>query len=269
MNKQNTNKKKTITPVSKPYMTGSMTDSTTVKSALGFLGLWLIAAFMCLIVCMIAMPNNPVLRVVLNGAVEALVLMIFWSTGANKGTDCVARSEIMYQREQSGNTVSDGERQLCFHKLKGLINGVLGTAPLLVIGLLMAFTAQRQMTGAGALPSWLSAYENRPEVHNALLSYTVVPPMTLEDICRTVIRILLMPLVSMIGSENKDGLLLLEKLSPLALLLPAFAYGFGYTRGVLARTRVHTEIAQNIKKRKHRERKERKARVARGPQQLN
>ena len=261
--------KKVITPVSKPFLRGDALDSATGKAALSFLAIWLIAVFMCLIVCLVALPDNATLRIVINLVIEGLVLMIFYASGASRGTDAVSRSEIMYQRQEAGHEVSGKDRSLCFHTLKGFVNGLIGTLPLLIPAVVLALTAQKIMTSAGTLPSWISNYQNRSEVGDALISYTVQAPMTLTDICRTAVRVLLMPLVSMVGAENKDALLLLERLSPLAMLLPAIAYGLGYTRGPMQRTRVHTEIAQNIRKRKKKERRERKARMTKDPQQLN
>ena len=81
-----------------------------------------------------------------------------------------------------------------------------------------------------------------------------------------------MPFISMCGAENKDIILIVEKLSPVLVLLPALAYGIGYLQGPAMRKRVHTEIAANRRKRMLREKRERKARIAikpKEPEQLN
>ena len=70
--------------------------------------------------------------------------------------------------------------------------------------------------------------------------------------------------------QGRSGMLLLERLSPILVLLPALAYGLGYTRGPAQRSRILTGIAEGVRKQKRREKKERKARhSSRGPEQLN
>jgi hypothetical protein len=86
-----------------------------------------------------------------------------------------------------------------------------------------------------------------------------------------IVRVAVMPFVSLVGAENRDGMLLVERLSPLLVLLPAAAYGTGYLQGRKERTKIHTGIAQSNQKRIRREKKARKARAARSrtPEQLN
>ena len=105
-----------------------------------------------------------------------------------------------------------------------------------------------------------------------MASYTETVPLTVADILRVVVRISLMPFVSMVGGSNKDLMLTLERLSPVLILLPAAAYGTGYLGGKAARTRIHSEIEENKKKKNRRERKTRTARTgsrAHAPEQLN
>ena len=122
------------------------------------------------------------------------------------------------------------------------------------------------------LPSWMDSFMRRSEISGALTAYTQSASLSFTDILRIAIRLLIMPFVSMAGTDNKDTLLLMERLSPLFLLLPAAAYGTGYLRGPSVRAGVHTEIAANNRKRISREKKERRARAERnqkGPEQLN
>ncbi len=266
------NKQKNIQPVTKPYLKGSPTDERTMKSALGFLGLLVVAAFMCFLVCSMTNFDSIVLRLLINLGVEALVLLIFFNNASGRGSDAVARGEILYQRQEKGLSFEKSERDVCFHPLKGYLVGLLGSVPLLIIAIILAVTATRQATGAGALPSWMNTYQRRTEIGDALVAYTVSAGMTLTDVTRLIIRIVLMPFVSIVGTENRDGMLLLERLSPLLVLLPTVAYGSGYLTGRSMRTRVHTEIASNNRKRARREKKAQRARRTlkpKGPEQLN
>ena len=263
---------KPVTPVVKPFLKGNPTDERTGKGAMAFFGILLIIVLMTFIVCSMITMNSGVLRILLNAAVEVLVLVILYNSAAGRGAEAVARGEILYQKQERGQPYTEGEKAVCYHPLKGYLIGLLGTLPLLVCALVLAVTAQRQTTGPGVLPGWLSSYQQRSDVGNALAAYQVQGGLGLEDALRLIVRIAVMPFVSMIGAENRDGMLLLERLSPLAVLLPACAYGTGYLQGRRERTRIHTGIAESDRRRVRRERKARKARLApkpKTPQQLN
>ena len=261
--------KKPATPVVKPFLTGKITDERTKTGALSFFGIMLMAMIMTFLVSSVINMSNDVLRAVLCIAVEVLVLFIFYSTAVGRGTEAVARGEILYQRQEKGLTFSESERAICFHPGKGYVTALLGTLPFLICGIILAVIARRQTTSAGVLPTWVSSYQRRGEIGDALVAYQSAGGLGLEDILRIIVRIAVMPFVSLVGGENRDGLLLVERLSPLLLLLPAAAYGTGYLQGRQERTRIHTGIAENNRKRARKERKARKARVAKGPEQLN
>lgn len=265
-----TAKKKTA-EIAKPFLRGAPTDENTVRLALKFFGSLLLIAFMSFIVCSMTSFDSVFLRILVNGAIEALILLILFSKGADLGTDGVARGEILYQHVQNGQPVSSGERKIPFHSCKGFLIGVCGTVPLLLPAVILALTAEKQMTGAGTLPSWMETFMRRPEIGGALAAYTQAVSVSFTDIIRLIVRIAMMPFVSMAGADNRGLLLLLERLSPLILLLPALAYGIGYLQGPARRKTVHTEIAENRRKRISREKRERKKRniVHKEPEQLN
>ena len=267
---QNSGKKKAKI-VKKPYLTGSITDGTTLRTALIFCGSFLVVGILYLIVCGVMMFNNLPLRILVNGAILAATLLLFYSSGTSQGTIAVNQGEIMYRRKENGNEVGGEELKRSYHPWKGLATGLMGSLPLIVFALILAVTAQRQMSSLGALPSWVSGMSSREEVTDAVSYYMISTPLGLTSILRVLIRILLMPIVNMIGSENPEGLLLLERLSPLILLAPAAAYGFGYTRGVRVRTQVHTDIAANKRKRSRKSSRTKAKRVikTKQPEQLN
>lgn len=265
-------KKTKQTIVSKPFMTGNATDRSMIGDALAFLGVWAVCVFMCAIACMVVLPGSDGLRIAFDCIIELIVLMLFFNNGANKGTEAVGRGEIMYQRSENGRPVSDDEKASCYHPAKGFLTGIAGTLPLLILTVTLALLAKRTVTTAGTLPAWLSGYERRSEIGDALTAYTQLTPATFTDILRMIVRILIMPVVSAIGSENREGLLLAERLSPLVVLLPAIAYGIGYTRGPVLRSRVHTAIADGKKKQRKREKREHRERrrsITKGTEKLN
>lgn len=256
----------------KPFLQGAPTDENTVRQALKFFGALLLVGFMSFLVCSMTSFDSAILRVGINIVIEALILMIFFNRGATLGTEGVARGEILFQHVQKGQEVAESEKRIPFNRFKGFLTGLLGTALFFILALLLALTAQKQMTGAGVLPSWMESYMRRSEISGALVSYTQSVSFSAADILRIIIRVMMMPFVSMAGAENRDLLLLLERISPLLVLLPAVSYGAGYLQGPSQRKKIHTEIAANARKRKNRERRERRIRnnsVPKGPQQLN
>ena len=264
-------KKKPAQTVRKPFLTGSITDENTVKNVLKFFGIMLLAVFMSFIVCTMTSFNNDILRIGANALIVILILIIFYNSGLNQGTDAVARGEILAQRREKGLEVTRNEQKLCYHSMKGYFNAFCGTILFLIPAIILAFTAERQVTEAGVLPSWMNSMTRRSEIGDALISYTQHDSMTAADALRMIVRICIMPFISMAGSGNKDLLLTIERISPVLLLLPAAAYGTGYIGGKGMRTRVHTEIEENKKIQKRRELKERKSRnrTPRQPEQLN
>ena len=264
--------KKPVQPVVKPFLTGKPADERTGKNALSFFGILLLTVFMTFLVSTMLNFNQPILRIGMNVIVEGIILLLFYSNAAGKGADAVARGEILYQRQEKGISFTEGERAICFHPMKGFLIGLLGTAILLIPTLIQALTASRTVTGVGVLPGWLDVYRRRTEVGDALVAYTAVGGISFADAIRMIDRILVMPFVAMVGAENRDGLLLIERLSPLIILLPAISYGIGYLQGKRLRSRVHTEIATANRKRARREKKARMARrnrTPKGPEQLN
>jgi len=264
-------KKAPVKPVVKPYLRGSITDGGTVRTALMVLGSMLLTCLANLLLTAALMWDNVILRVAVNGMVVAVIYMLYYQSGLNSGTSAVNQGEILYQRKESGRSVNEKDLAESYHPLKGLVAALLGVAPVFAAGVALALVAQRQMSGIGALPSWINGFEHRDEVGAALNFYSQAEPWTLEDGLRVMIRMLLMPYVNMVGTRNMDGLLTLERFSALLTLLPAVSYGWGYTQGVKVRSKIHTDIAAGKRKRAKREKKRRQARIRqdKGPEQLN
>lgn len=263
-------KKQKIEKVSKPYMTGDAYDRTSLASALKFFAATVVISIVFLIFCVMLSFDQTWLNVTINLAVVLGVYLFIYQFGMTAGSDAVNQGEIMYSRQEKGRPVADWERSLCYHPFKGFLNAFLGSLPLIICSVVLACIAERQMTNLGTLPSWIAGIESRPEIGNALAFYHEKGRMDLEAILRLIIRMSTMPYVNLVGAENKDAMLMLERISPVINLLPSIAYGIGYVGGVSVRTNVHTNIALGKKKAKRKQAKERRARVQRrGPEQLN
>lgn len=253
------------------YVTGTPVDEHTKIAILKFVGATFAMMVAFLIFGMMMMWKNTVLRVGLNLGLLLFGYLIFLQGGMNAGTTAVNKGEIFYQRDQTGRETSERERREAYHPMKGFVVSLLGSIPVFLIALILALTTQRVMSSAGVMPSWMETLERREEIGGALMSYHQAASMSLTDVLRMLVRMMLMPMVNIIGAERKDALLLLERLSPLLVLIPALFYGVGYQGGVRVRQRVHTDIEagkRKIKRRQKRERQERN-RAPKGPERLN
>lgn len=260
--------KKIIKPVHKPFLRGTPVDGTTLPGAAKlFLSLFGLVLANLLLGTMAAWDIQW-LNILFNCALLLVIYGIYYQYGAAKGTAAVNQGEILHQRKEAGRDIAAREQAACYHPAKGFIIGILGLAPALVCCLLLAVTAQKQYTGLGALPSWIASLQRQPETAGALSMYGTAASMSLESVLRVIVRMLIMPFVNMVGSDNHEGLLLLERLSLLPMLLPGISYGIGYLQGENIRSRVHTDIAAGKRKRARKEKKRRQAQ-AKGPEQLN
>lgn len=261
--------KKPIKPVKKPFLKGNPVDRGTLGSAVKFFFSLFGLVVANLLLGTMAMWDIQWLNVLFNCALLLVIYGIYYQTGAGKGTAAVNQGEILFQQKEAGKAVGAKEQATCFHPLKGFLIGLIGLLPALACAVMLAAVAQKQYTGLGALPSWISALQRQTETAGALTMYAADTTMTMESTLRVIVRMLLMPFVNMVGSGNSDGLLMLERLSVLPMLLPGISYGIGYLQGVSIRSKVHTDIALGKRKRARKEKKRRQARNAKGPEQLN
>ncbi|MBR5961172.1 MAG: hypothetical protein IKZ98_09280 [Clostridia bacterium] len=264
---------KKVQEVKKPFLTGSILDENTFKNSAKFLGMFLVIVFVAFIACSSAAFGSDILRIGLNAAVVVVVMMLMFNFGSNHGAEAVSHGEILWQRREKGLSFSDSEQRLCFHPMKGYVVGLLGSNLILVPAIILACSTTIQTTDSGALPSWMQAYLRRGEISNALINYTQPEGMGFVDYLRAFVRICIIPFVNLVGHSNKAGMLTLERICPLILLLPAVAYGTGYISGKSVRTKIHTAISENEKKRIRRDNKKRRNQSrpvrSREPEQLN
>lgn len=263
--------KKPVKPVFKPYMKGSVVDSTTFKGAVMFFFSLFLVVVANVLLGAVSLWDAQWLNIVFNAALLLVIYSVFFQNGGGKGEAAVNQGELMLQRQEAGRAVNAKDKAACYHPLKGLVTGLLGSLPVMICAVMLGVTAQLQYTGLGTLPSWISALQRQPEMGAALAMYEGAAYLEMEDILRLIVRLFMMPWVNMVGISNREGLLLLERLSVLVVSLPAVSYGLGYMQGVKLRSRVHTDIAMGKRKRAQKEKKNRRARItaSKGPEQLN
>ena len=271
MNKKMSGSQNKVKEIRKPFLTGNAFDENTIKQSLVFFGILIVVFLVTFIACASASFSSLILRLILNLAVIAVSLMIFYNNGAGRGADAVTRGEILYMKKEKGESFSESERKICFHPMKGFIIGLIGTLPFLAAAAVLAVNTTIQTAGSGTLPSWMQAYVRRSDIGNALVNYTQPEGMDLVDYVRAFVRVCIIPYINIIGYADKTGMLIIERLSPLILLLPAVSYGTGYITGKKIRTKIHTVISENERKRVRTENRKRKRNSGRTrePEQLN
>lgn len=271
-------KKKTTKTVTKPYLTGSLVDSGTVKNALAFLGFMLVMTILFLIIGAVMMLDNGLLRVIVNLVAIGTAYMMAYYSGLSGSASEVNQGEIMYKRRENGQEVTSEELARCFHPAKGFVRAFIGVSPFIVMAIILALTAQKQVSSIGVLPSWVAGVESREGIGAPLAFYHEAAGMTIETIARLITRMAIMPIVNIFNSNNADNMLLMERLSPIFVALPAVAYGLGYLGGVQVRTQIHTDIARSERRRRKgkkpsaapiRAKKKQPIRKPKGPEQLN
>ncbi|MBO4470854.1 MAG: hypothetical protein J5841_03795 [Clostridia bacterium] len=273
MNMKSKKQKTGVQEVVKPFIRGDAADENTVRDSLKFFGTMVVIILISFIACSSTAFGSTVLKLGLNLAVIGVQMMLYFNFGSNHGTEAVSRGEILYTKKEKNQEYSESERKLCFNPAKGFLTAALGTLLILIPALVLAFGTTLQTTDAGTLPSWMQAYASRSDIGNALVNYTQPEGMGTVDYLRAFIRICIIPYVNLIGHNNKEGMLLLERISPVIVMLPAVFYGFGYLTGKGVRTRIHTVISENdknrIRKEKKRIMKQNRQSRRREPEQLN
>ena len=249
-------KKDTVKPVAKPYLTGKPWNQNSLKRALKVFGTSVAFAFVNIVVGSALSLDSAFLRVLLNTLVILICLVILYTEGMSAGDTDVAFGEICYAQKKEGRKVSKEDEARCYHRLHGLLAGLLGMVPALLVTVPYAFMATKQVYALQSLPSWASAYSGIEGIGDALSYYNQHIAMGLVDVLRLLERILCLPYANLFSPGGADALLLMDRLSPLFMLLPALAFWFGTLRGPRSRAMVHGSIELGQRKRDRKRRRE-------------
>ena len=263
--RENTKKNKSKRAlVYKPYLKGHAFDGPVIRRALKVLLYYLVFVFLYLIVGGTLQIGGIVVRTALNLALVTVAGALLYMDAAKLGDAEVAFGEIAYARKEAGAAVDEKERERCYHPLKGLMIALAAAVPILVLTLPHAVTATRQYYSLQVLPSWMTSYSNQQEIM-APLQYYEQHKVTLGgvDILHMIGRILTFPFANIVSSDNADGLLIVDRLSPLLACLPLAGYILGYLTGPHSRAIVHGDISSSNKRQQRRKNKALKARQAR------
>lgn len=256
------------TAIYKPYLKGNAISPLAAKRGMRVLVYLIVASFAYFLLGQVLVMDTAWLRILINLAMLVGFYSLLRSEGARMGEGDVAFSEIALSRKEAGQELTKKELDRCFHPLKGYYTAIVGALPLVLVSLVFAFIAQPQSYTLGALPGWLTPYLAQQDIGLALSYYQQSAGLGFSGILRLVVRLLIFPFVNIVGADNAKGLLLLERLSPILLLLGPLAYGWGYQGGVHLRARIHGDIVQNRKKQERKQKRQSRAQKPEQPKQL-
>ena len=255
-------KKKNKAPVVyKPYYKGDIWIGSNIKNALKLLGSYLFFTVLYVITGSSLSALGTVLRIIANVLVLVVCGGVMYTHGANNGDGEVALGEIVHTRLEEGKPVDAKDKKMSYRNLRGVVVFLVALAPILLITVPVALTAEKQVYALQSLPTWVDSYVGHDEIYAPLDYYRQADPIELLDVLKLICRLLVYPFVCMVGSENLNGLLLVDKLSPVLAALPGLGYVFGYLSGPYQRARVHGDIAHNKRKQKRKQKKQLKARM--------
>lgn len=257
-------KKKKKTLVYKPYQKGVWHSWTAVRKGLKLLAYFALFAFIYLVPGTVLQFDSTVLRVAANLVIFLICAGIIYVDGTRMGESEVAYGEIVLNRKEAGGEVTRKDLEKCYHPWKPLFILLVAALPLILLALPHALTAEKQVYTLQGLPSWVrQTMSSHEEIAAPLQYYPTEGTVTAKDILGLVVRLLIFPFVNMADTANLDARLIVDRLSPLLIWLPALAFPLGYWTGPNTRARIHGDIKSNRKRYNSRQKKAARARAAR------
>lgn len=267
---QNKGKKKTVELVHKPIIRGSWHGKDAMKLVGGRMLTVVAVTVVYLLACMLLGFEAVWARVLTSAIVVATVFYYLYVSGLNQGVGDVQYGEIIYGHREAGRNVPAEECERSYHPAKGLFVVLAGCLPFVLFALAFAVLAEETSYVLGVLPSWTEGLMDQTEFAAGLAYYSLQPGMSAVDGIRIIVRAMIMPFVSVSTAIGSAETLLMERLSPLLILIAPMGYAVGYAQGQHVRDQINTGIKLGDDKKKRREKKARKQRqrAAKKPEQL-
>ena len=259
------NKQKQRKLIYKPYAKGSWHGADAVKRGLKLIAYFLMFGLLNLLIGALLQFSSAFLRWLVNLVLVGGYGAVLYMVASQHGAGDVNLGEIVLNQEQTGKIVPKQDRDRCYHSLKGLFSVLIGVLPLLLVTIPYALMAQKQVYSLQPLPGWVGNFAEVEEISLPLSYYQVDASLHAADILRMVVRVLVFPFANIATAKNAAGMLLVDRLSPLLVCLPALGYPLGYLTGPRNRAMVHGDIQTADQKYQRRQKKALRARQQRAP----
>ncbi|NMD39049.1 MAG: hypothetical protein GYA87_10275 [Christensenellaceae bacterium] len=211
--------------------------------------------------------KNRIVSIAVNSSFIILCFYFMFMNGMSSGESNAAHSEIVFKKMLIGEPVDAINKDKCFHKLKGVSAVLIGLSPFLVLTIIFAAITTKQYYTLGSLPAWVNTYRYQTDLGLALDYYYQFDPITFFDILRVIVRASTMPFFSMFNDAGVNTIYLLEKLTPLLIMVVPSGFALGYTFGEKSRIKINASIKANQKRKNILNRKT-QSKKAKEPKQL-
>jgi len=172
--------------------------------------------------------------------------LLMFMDGSYRGErDCAVTETLDKLAGKGEYEPTEAELAKRFRRSKGVLGALLGALPVLLLAVYVAVTAVPYAYTLQDLPPWLSTFMPRAEIGDALRYLEDVRvTATLTDYLRIAVRFVLFPYVGILGSLSDAGSLLLDRFSPLLVLIMPAVMAIGYQFGPGRRRKAVLAIAE-------------------------
>ncbi|MEG0766541.1 MAG: hypothetical protein RR482_02390 [Clostridia bacterium] len=180
----------------------------------------------------VMMSETKWLRLLFDGALILIAAMLFFVEGSYKGErDCAMTALLDKRKRETGYVPDLTEQRKRYHAPKGLYGALLGAAPWFVLAVFVAVLAKPYTYILQDLPGWLGGYALRPEVGKPLQYYGQIYTVAPVEYLRVISRFSILPFVYLPGNLSDAGSLLIDRMSPLLVLILPLCNAIGYLFG--------------------------------------
>lgn len=200
---------------------------------------------------------NSMLRMGMAALLGFAVLAFYFMEGMSRGTSDAMNSRQMAKLEKMDHVVDAREDASCYHPLKAVMGSMIVFGIPLVLAIVLAVNAKPYTYELQDLPSWISgSYGMREDVMAPLGAYTQALTTSVMDWIRIVVRLFMLVFINFFG-EIQTSIELIDRLSPLFILLYPIAYVAGYLCGPAqqAKLEMMNKKAKKVAVRKHQKKK--------------
>ena len=200
---------------------------------------------------------NAMLRMGMAALLGFAVLAFYFMEGMSRGTSDAMNSRQMAKLEKMDHVVDAREDASCYHPLKAVMGSMMLFAIPLVLAIVLAVNAKPYTYELQDLPSWISgSYGMREDVMAPLGAYTQALTTSVMDWIRIVVRLFMLVFINFFG-EIQTSIELIDRLSPLFILLYPIAYVAGYLCGPAQQAKLEkmNRKAKKVAVRKHQKKK--------------